>query len=189
MSSETFKRSSLRAPLKSSFLYETEGRAFLGYSINISEGGILIDKFPKTPTVNIVPIMFELPMVPLLSSLDESEIENLGEEDFERKVLRLKIRMVRTLEDRSPQDKRFGTQIGCEFLRLSERNRQDIIEYVSTSVRNIVFLLHLFEQWGKKKGNRDRIKLVAGLLGYDASEEIGTLWQRVLHDYQGLESL
>ena len=62
-----FRRAHLRAPLNSILLYEDDGHVFKAGTINISEGGVLLENLPRIPEINAMPLMINLLFLPELS--------------------------------------------------------------------------------------------------------------------------
>lgn len=189
MSLKSFRRKHLRAPLKTEFLFENEGHVFKGRTSNISEGGILLSSLPCIPKANLIHMMIDLPYIPELQGLQSKNILQLKKESFDRQIIRLSGRIVRSFEAESEVDQIFETNIGCQFLNLSDDVETSIRDYVSRCSRNTIYLLSLFEQVNVKASNLDFIRRVAYLLGYNESSKMATLRQKVLHDYHSLESL
>lgn len=184
-----FKREFLRAPLKTQSLYIMEDYALKAQILNISEGGVLLDHLPSVPPVKAIPLMFSLIDYPEFSLLHPDILLGLETTQLEKKVIRMKARIVRSFEGFSEVDKIFATKIGCEFVNPEPIEKQLISKYVSRYGKNLIYYLGLFEGRGQKA---DRIKLLrktAELLGYDGSEQIAKLRLSALHDYQSLESM
>lgn len=175
----------LRAPLMNQVLYECDDYAHRCHSVNISEGGVLLENLPIVPEIKAIPLVVPLPQYPEFSSLTPDKLINLEVHQLPIDVLRVRARMVRSMEGRSAVDKVFVTKIGCEFVMLPENVQQSISEYVRTYAKNIIYLLNLFERGAKV----EQIKNCARLLGYVRDEKISLLRMQVLHDYQSLDSL
>ncbi|MEC7278293.1 MAG: PilZ domain-containing protein [Bdellovibrionota bacterium] len=184
-----FKREYLRAPLKTSSLYIMEDYVLKAQLLNISEGGILLDHLPSVPPVNALPLMFSLIDFPEFSLLHPEVLLNLDIEQMERKVIRMKARIVRSFEGFSEVDKIFATKIGCEFVNPGLLEKQLISQYVSRYGKNLIYYLGLFEGRGQKSNKVDLVRKTAELLGYDSTEQLARLRLKALHDYQSLESI
>lgn len=180
-----FKRVHLRSPLIGSCLYESDRHIHRAKTVNISQGGVLLEDLPYVPDINALPVMFALPRFPLFSQLPSDSIKNLRKEDLDIDVIRAKAKLLRSFEGQSAVDKIFVQKIGCQFVQLEEEDSQRISEYVATFASNIVYLLGLFQ----RSSQVDQLRDISALLGYDSSEKIPLLRQRILHDYQSLESL
>lgn len=154
--------------------------------LNISEGGVLLENLPHIPEVAAIPLVLDLPDIPDLMSLPQSHLLHLDPSDLPRKIIRMKARLVRQFEGESEVEKLFVTKIGCEFVKPDEEQKAVIREYVARFTKNIVFLLNQFEA---SKKNLDVLRKTADVLGYGGEEKIAFLRQKVLHDYQSLESL
>lgn len=157
--------------------------------LNISEGGLLLDHLPSVPPVRALPLMFSLIDYPELSLLHPEVLLHLEVGQLDKKVIRMKGRIVRSFEGFSEIDKIFATKIGCEFVNPGLLEKQLISKYVSRYGRNLIYFLGLFEGRGQKADKVQLIRKTAGLLGYDSEEQIARLRMKALHDYQSLESI
>lgn len=184
-----FKREFLRAPLKTSALYLMEDFALKAYMLNISEGGILLDNLPSVPPVKAIPLMFPLIDYPELSLLHPDVLFGLEVAQLDKRVIRMKARIVRSFEGFSDVDRIFVTKIGCEFVNPQPLEKQLISKYVSRYARNLIYFLGLFEGRGQKADRTQLLRKTASLLGYDPDMQIAHMRLKALHDYQSLESL
>lgn len=189
------RRAHLRAPLKSFLLYEDDSYVFKARTLNISEGGILIEQLPNLPVQSIISIMISLVDIPVLHNITWSEIKRISKKNFlpemffEREIIRARSKIVRSFKDKSSVDNVFIQKIGCSFIEMPLESRKRIRKYVSIFTKNIVFLLGLFESVNNKDSNIEIIRSLAHILGYRKDEKISILRQQVLHDYQSLDSL
>lgn len=184
-----FQRNYLRAPLKSVCLYVDGDYVFKARVLNISEGGILLSDLPHIPEINSLPLAIDLLEFPRLQTLSLEQVKALNIEEFSRKVLKTKARMVRSFEGQSNVEKVFVNFIGCEFYNPAPEFSLAVSQYVETFAKNTIYLLSLFESLGKRPEQLELLRAVASLLGYDHSMKIPLLRAKVLHDYQSLGSL
>lgn len=190
MGQNLLKRLHLRAPLASHVLYEDGDYAFKAQTLNISEGGLLLTKLPHVPEISAIPLMIGLPMFPVLSTLPTQKVLELDFDKLPRQMVRLKARMVRQMENMTAVEKVFVTLIGCEFVGNSEETINIIRHYVQCFAKNTIYLLTLFETRGNRGGEQlQLLRHTSGLMGYDANMKVALLRQKILHDYQSLESL
>ncbi len=189
MADAKFKRKHLRSPLKTIALFQSDCYVFRAQSLNISEGGVLLENLPSVPEINAIPLMLCLPQFPEFHSVSPARLKSLEIEEFDSNIIRVKARTVRQFEGMSEVDQIFVTRIGCEFVLASDSAKQSIKNYVSTFAKNTIFLLNLFESHANDEERILLIRHIAKLLGYDESQKLSILRQKVLHDYQSLESL
>lgn len=182
------KRKFVRAPLNSHALYVDEGYVLKAKTQNISAGGVLLSDLPHVPEINSIPMMFLMPLYPKFAHLSDEEIKNIAASKFPQKVLKVKARLVRSFEGESQVDKILKSSIGLEFYATTEEFDHYVLTYVETYVKNVVYLLSLFESLNKRPQNIEVMKAVAFLLGHDPQQKISLLRAKVLHDYQSLES-
>ena len=184
---KNFRRVHLRAPLFTEILYEDNGDVLKGSVNNISEGGVLLENLPHVPEINLMPLLIDIPEFPIFSQIAKEKFFNLKTENLEREVIRVRAKIVRTFEAESAVDAIFVPKIGCEFVKPSSEIQESINHYVEVFAKNMVYLLSLFENGNKK--DIDTIRHIAGFLGYKPQEKLVILRQKVLHDYQSLDSL
>jgi len=180
-----FKHAHLHAPLKVDLLYVDDEYVHAGRTLNISEGGILLDYMPKVPEIRALPIMLPIVLFPDFTAMSHQELLQLHESQMEKHVMRFRARMVRSFEGMTDLEKIFVTRIGCEFVKPDVIQQKVIADYVAMYARNIVFVLGLFQQG---QSAIELLRHTAGLLGYNPNEKLNMLRLKVLHDYQSLES-
>lgn len=185
MTKKGFRREYLRSPLVADVLFVADGHVHKARTVNISEGGVLLESLPIVPEINAMPLMLPLVQFPSFSRMSHEFLKSMKIEQFERGVIRSKARLVRSFEGHSTVDKIFVPKIGCEFVTSKNDTQKIIADYVAMSAKNIVFLLGLFERSASVELTRN----VAKVLGYDSDQKMILLRQKILHDYQSLESL
>lgn len=186
-SHKNFRRAHLRAPLFTELLYEDDGDVLKASVNNISEGGVLLESLPHVPEINFMPLILDLPRYPIFSQMPNNRILQLEPDNLERDVIRVRAKIVRSFEAQSAVEAIFVPKIGCEFVAPTEDAKEVIRNYVEVFAKNMVYLLSLFENGTKK--DIDLMRHIAGFLGYKEEEKLVILRQKVLHDYQSLESL
>tara|TARA_R110002072_G_scaffold64203_1_gene159061 strand:+ start:36363 stop:36929 length:567 start_codon:yes stop_codon:yes gene_type:complete len=187
--SQIFRRAHLRAPIKRDVLFIDDEYVLKARTLNISEGGILLESLPHVPEIKSIPLMIPIPEFPEFYHLSQEQILGLDLDSLEGEVGRFKARLVRSFEGISEVDKIFVTKIGCEFVATGEREDFLVKEYVTRFAKNLIFLLGLFEGRGFSKKTPQLIRKCSDLLGYDSELPVAQLRLKALHDYQSLESL
>lgn len=186
---QQFRRAHLRAPLSTTVLYEDDGHVLKARTLNISQGGVLLENLPHIPEVNAMPLMVDLIEYPVLAKERVDHLLSRSPSDYDRKIFRVRAKMVRSFDVENEVDQIFVTRIGCQFV-MPSKTAVDLIEsYVSCFAKNTVYLLSLFENHGNRPAQIHFLRHVANLLGYQSGLALPKLRQKVLHDYQSLESL
>jgi hypothetical protein len=185
---DRWSRQTLRAPLSVRALYGDEGYVFRAQIKNISQGGLLLNSLPNIPRIKVVPLIFELPMLVELSQMDTSDIKKINREELDYKIIRTKIKIVRSFEGKSDVESIFVNNVGGQFISLNKTDESYITDYCSLMSRNVVYLLSLFESGGKGEERSLLLRHCTSLLGYDSSEKLPLLRLKILHDYQSLEN-
>lgn len=178
------RRKHLRAPLHTNFLFKNENQVCKGVVLNISEGGLLLSGLSKPMTVDCLEIFFDLPQIVKFSNLPITDILSLGAENFKHFIYKAELEIRRQFQN---PDSHYN--LGCEFLKLDDEARIRIKDFVSNYASNIVFTLSLFEQGVHRQDVKDLIRKSVSLLNYPQIEKLPELRQKLLHDYQSLESL
>lgn len=183
----TFKRKYLRAPVYRLALYQDENDVFKGNVKNISQGGILLSELGHLPAINSLPMMIELPIFPEFNTICSANFD-FAPIVLKANILRVRAKIVRSFQGKSDVDMLFQN-VGCEFVRLSDENREKINNYVKRYARNLVFLLGLFENMAHKKNHPKLIRYFAAMLGHDTNVKLPILRMKLMHDYQSIEGL
>ena len=178
------RRKHLRAPLNTNFLFKDELGVQKGIVENISEGGLLLRADQSTFDGSSFSVFFDLPEIANFSNMPIFDIMSLSSENFRHRIFNAEIEAKR--EVKLDEGK---SLIGCEFLRIDDEPQALIKKYVSNYASNIIFTLSLFEQGTHRRDVQDLIKKSLSLLNYPRIEKLSELRQRLLHDYQSLESL
>src|SRR5690606_1398274 len=158
-------------------------------TLNISEGGILLENLPHIPEINAMPLLVDLIQFPELARERVDQLLSRSARDYDRKIFRVRAKMVRSFESKNEVDQIFVTRIGCQFVQPNEDVLELIRQYVSRFAKNTIYLLSLFEGHGNRPEQVHFLRHVANLLGYPYRLPLPQLRQNVLHDYQSLESL
>lgn len=182
-------REYLRAPVNQEILYLCDEDVIKGTCANISEGGVLLNHLGRVPAQSTFSAMVPIIQYPEFSKLSSQKLISIERNAFDIEVIRCKFTIVRSFEGMSEVEKILLNSIGASFESLTSGENALIKSYVETFSRNMIYLLTQFENSSKKNGNIIHLRKTAALLGYDSSIKLPLLRQKVLHDYQSLESL
>ena len=178
-----WKRVHRRAPLRGNVLYGDGPYVFKAKTLNLGEGGIGLESFPKPPTANSLPLMFSLTRYPPLSDPIKERVDGEYLDYLSSQIIRTRASLVRTPIQGPEIDKVFMTKFALQFTSLDEESRKIIQNYVSNMTHNIRYLLGLFERSDPHAEN------IARFLGYPVGDDPNLIRAYALHDYQSLESL
>jgi hypothetical protein len=185
-----YQRTFLRAPYKEPILYIDDNFVFKASSLNLSEGGLLLDQVPHFPEESEdVPIILSLPQFPYLKNYTLEKLHSFSADIFPKKVIRLKCKMVRKIGIKSRVDEVFTSQIGLKFTDVDPLGQKVIQEYVNVFASNIIYLQVLIDSLHADKKNLEKIRLLSNILNYDSSMKIAKLHKTVQHDYKSLQWL
>jgi c-di-GMP-binding flagellar brake protein YcgR len=192
MSLETersYKRKHLRAPYKTQVLFEDENFVFKAETLNISEGGMLIDLLPHFPSNENVSMMISIPTFPLFKNFSLGKIRDFSQDIFPKKIVRIKCQMVRREGDTTSVDEVFRSRIGVKFTDIAPAAQRVISDYVNVFVSNIVHLQALLDNVNSDRTSFEKVRILSQILGYPEETKIALLRKLVTHDYKSLQWL
>lgn len=189
MMSKNYQRRHLRAPLKEKILYADGDYVFSARSLNISEGGMLLDQIPSFPAIDDVPLMISLPQLPILKNFSVLKMQTFSRELFGHHVIRAKAKMVRREELSQNLDNIFRARFGLQFIRIMPHDQKRIEEYVHTFSSNLIYLQTMIDSFNTDEETKVRTRALAKILGYEGIDKIAELRARVGHDYRSLQWL
>lgn len=188
-SSRAYQRRHLRAPFKQEIMFVDDKFVFKANTLNISEGGLLLDNIGHFPEKEDVPFLVMLPQLPYLKNYSYEKLKNFNQENFAAKSIRFKAKLVRKIGIGSKVDAFFSTKIGLMITDISEFDRHKIKHYVDTFSSNLIFLQVLIDNISSDKINLEKVRRVSRLLGYSEREKISMLRKQVEIDYKSLQWL
>lgn len=189
MMKKNYQRRFLRAPFKEPVLYADGEYVLKASTLNISEGGLLIDELPSFPESDEVPLIISVPQLPALKNFSLLKMQTFSKELFGRNVIRVKARMARREQLSQNLDNLFRSRFGLEFIRITPHDQKIIEEFVTTFSSNIIYLQTLIDAFNTDEETRLRVRTLAKILGYDQTEKIAQLRAQVTHDYKSLQWL
>ena len=189
MMRKSYQRRFLRAPFKDQVLYADGSFVQKASTLNISEGGLLIDELPSFPEKDEVPLLISLPQLPALKNFSLLKMQTFSKELFGRNVIRVKARLARREELSQNLDNLFRSKFGLEFVRISPHDQKHIEEFVTTFSSNLIYLQTLIDAFNTDEETKVRVRTLAKILGYDQTEKIAQLRAQVTHDYKSLQWL
>ncbi len=184
-----YQRAHLRAPYKEPVLFGDEGFVHKGRSLNISEGGLLLDQIPSFPANEAVPLMIHLPNYPYFKNFSLLKIQTFAKDIFPTKVIRVQGQMVRRIGNTTNVDDIFKPRFGIKFIDLGGHEQKMIGDYVSVFASNLIYLQMLIDSWNTDEDIRLKTRALADLLGYEEIEKLAELRHQVMHDYRSLQWL
>lgn len=184
-----YQRIHLRAPYKESVLFVHENFVFKAHTLNISEGGMLLDQIPQFPQGEDVSLMISLPQFPYFKNFTLEKLKNFTNDLFPKKVVRLKCEVVRKIGIKSQVDEVFTSRIGVKFTEIDSMTQKKIAEYVNVFASNLIYLQVLIDSINADEQNLEKIRLLSTLLGYEKEIKVAQLRKDVMHDYQSLQWL
>lgn len=179
----------LRSPVNDELLYLCDGVVLKGVCENVSEGGVLLSRLGLVPSNKTFSILLPLIQYPEFSKISPQRIMGIERTSFDIEIIRAKVNIVRSFEGKSEVEKILMKNIGAKFVDLAEKDLYMIQGYVQNFTQNIIYLLTQFQNAGSKTTNIPYLRKMASLLGYDGNLKFPILRQKILHDYQSLESL
>jgi hypothetical protein len=189
MMGKGYQRRHLRAPYRETVLYADQGHVFKATTLNISEGGLLIDELPNFPNQETVSLLLSIPLTPSFRNFSLLKMQTFSKELFHKNVIRVKARLVRREQLAQSLDNIFRSRFGVEFIRIESRDQKLIEDYVTTYASNLVYLQTLIDSFNTDEETKSRTRILAQLLGYEITDRIAQLRSVVSNDYKSLQWL
>lgn len=189
MRSKNYQRKHLRAPFKESVLYADGDYVQKASTLNISEGGLLVDQLPSFPERDEVSMLLSIPQLPSLKNFTLLKMQTFSKELFGRNVVRVRARMVRREQLSQNLDNIFRSRFGLQFTHILPHDQKKIEDYVITFASNLVYLQTLIDSFNTDEETKVRARTLAGILGYKEVDRIAHLRATVTQDYKSLQWL
>lgn len=187
--SKGYQRRYLRAPYREEILFAAENFIFKAKALNISEGGMLLDKIGHFPEDEVVPFMVRLHQYPFFKNYTLQQLASHDPDYAADKIVRFKAKMVRKIGLKSKVDGVLASQIGLQIVEISNFEQAKVSSYVDVYASNLIYLQVLLDTIHADKHNLSRIRMLAGFLGYDRDLKISLLRKIVQEDYRSLQWL
>lgn len=185
-----YRRKHLRAPYKFEVLFEDDSFVHKARALNISEGGVFLDRIPHFPSKENVPLMMSLPQYPYFKNYDLLKLKSFSLDLFATKVIRVKARMVRRTGETSEVDKIFsGAKVGLSFTEIDQYTQKMIADYVDVFASNLIYLQVLIDSLHADEKNLEKIRVLGKILGYDPQMKLAMLRKTLGQDYLSLQWL
>jgi hypothetical protein len=185
-----YQRKHLRAPYKEPVLFVDDNFVFKASTLNISEGGILLDQIPHFPEESEdVPVLLSLPQFPYFKNFSLEKLESFSSDIFPKKIVRIKCKMVRKFGVESKVDEVFVSRVGVKYTEVSPAAQKQISDYVNVFASNLIYLQMLIDSLQTDETNLRKIRILSQILHYDPEMKIALLHKMVQHDYKSLQWL
>lgn len=185
-----YQRLYLRAPYKERVLYKDNDFVFHAKSLNISEGGLLMDEIPHFPEVGeICSLMLAIPSYPYFKNYTFEKLKEHNNDLLSLSIIKVRGEVVRKLGIDSVIDQLFLSRVGIRFESLGGSDKKIISNYVDVFASNLIYLQVLLDNIEHNKENLEKIRLISHYLGYDDQEKLSLLSKQISHDYQSLQWL
>jgi len=186
MIKKSYQRRHLRAPFREHVLYTDGTYIQKALSLNLSEGGLLIDELPNFPETDEVSLLLQIPQLPSFKNFTLIKMQTFSKDLFLKQVVRAKAKMVRRDELSQNLDNIFRSKFGLQFVKVSEPHQKIIADYVTTFSSNLVYLQTLIDSFNTDEEVRQRTRTLAKILGYTELDKISLLRNQVSSDYKSL---
>ena len=189
MSNGNYQRRYLRAPYREEIIYSDGENVLKASTLNISEDGMLINYLPSFPVKEDVQLIVPLRALPILKNMNYYNLQNFSAELMETKIVRIRARMVRKDQLSQDLDNIFKSKFGLNFISIQQNGQKVIEDYVTSFASNIVYLQTLVDSFNTDEETRQRVRLIAKILGYKSTDKIAKLRVDVDQDYKSLQWL
>ena len=185
----SYQRRYLRAPYKKDVLFVDDDFVFKAQSLNISEGGMLLDTVGHFPEKKEVSFMVELPQFPLFKNFYLEKFETFSRDNITSKTVRFDARLVRKIGIQNSVDGMFSSKIGLMIENITTVNQDRISQYVEVFASNLIYLQVLIDSINADENNIKKVRLIADYLGYSGEVKISYLRKIIEQDYKSLQWL
>ncbi|HXH32288.1 MAG TPA: PilZ domain-containing protein [Bacteriovoracaceae bacterium] len=189
MMKKSYQRRHLRAPLREGLLYADGSYVLKASTLNISEGGILVNHLPSFPEGPRISLMVSIPHMPALKNFNLLKMQTFSKDLFSRRVVRATVELIRREELSQNLDNIFRSRFGLKFLDIDPQDLKVVEDYVQTFSSNLIFLQTLIDSYNTDEDTKVRTRALAGILGYAENEKISQLHSAVTKDYKSLQWL
>ena len=189
MIKKSYQRRHLRAPFREHVLYTDGGHIQKALSLNLSEGGVLIDELPSFPETDEVSVMMQIPQLPAFRNFSLLKMQTFSKDLFLSQVVRATAVMVRRDELSQNLDNIFRSKFGLQFTKMSDQHQKVISDYVSNFASNLIYLQTMIDSFSSDDEIKLRTRTLAKILGYNEVDKISLLRNQVSSDYKSLQWL
>lgn len=184
-----YQRKYLRAPYRREVLFQDKNFIFKAHTLNISEGGLLLEQTGHFPESEFVEFMIEVPEFPLFKNYTLEKLQVFTVENIHSRVIRFKAKMVRSVKNESSIDGMFASRIGISINDIKPNDQIKVLNYVENFSSNLIYLQVLIDSLTTDERQIKKIRLLAHVLGYDSKTKISYLRKVVEQDYKSLQWL
>jgi len=184
-----YQRKYLRAPYWQEVLFTDEDYVFKGSGLNISEGGILLDKIGHIPTDEENHFLVYLPEYPKFKNYNLDKILNFNPEHFVGQTIRFSAALIRKGKSYHNLGGVFLSQIAFETKHISKGDRLKLSRYIDTFSSNLIYMQVLLDQLNSDKDNILKLRKIASYLGHSYDEKISVLRVKIESQYKSLQWL
>jgi hypothetical protein len=184
-----YQRTYLRAPHREEILYVENEFVFKAATINISEGGLLLEEVGHFPESDLIPFMLRLKQYPYLKNYTLDKLESYSQGTYGASVIRFKASLVRKIALNTAVDKVLASRIGLKIQEISPFDKARVSNYVDVFASNLIYLQVLIDTLHADKNNLKKVRIIAKILGYSGIKKMSQLRKTVEHDYKSLQWL
>ncbi len=185
--SKGYQRLHLRAPFKQDILFSDEDFVFKCSTLNISEGGVLLDQIPHFPLSEFVPMMLSVPQYPSFKNFDLLKLKTFSFELFPAKVIRVQGKIARKEGENYSYEDVFRSKIGISFTKVSDIEKKIIADYVEKFTGNLATLSMWIDLASNDEETLKKARILADILGYISAQKLADLRFEVHRDYKSLQ--
>jgi hypothetical protein len=189
MSMKSYQRRHLRAPFKEAVLFSDGSSVLKASSLNLSEGGMLLDQLPSFPDKELIQLAFPVRELPVFRNFSVLKLKTFSPELFRRHVVRVEARLARRGELAQDVSNVFRSRFGLEFIHVNPEAKKIIEGYVTSFSANLVYLQTLLDSYNTDEETKTKVRVLAGIMGYEKEEKIAQLRALVTQDYRSLQWL
>ena len=173
----SMKRRYPRAPLNARILYANGQSVYQGVVINIGVEGALLQTHKPIPLNATVSLIIPLKYYATFEHLPIESLHNITTIVVPRTIIKAQAQIIRIANHTT-------TVMGCQFTKISKKERNLVETYIKLLSANILFLIKLFETPQLDESRISLLLTLAKFLDYGPNHTLKTIRSKALHDYQ-----
>lgn len=180
-----YQRLFLRAPYKRDILFSYNEEVFKTRVLNLSERGFLSELSDRRLLDQELAFMVEIPEYPLFKNYTLERLNSFSPDNMHSRTVRFRAKSVREIAGESSSTFKAGFSIED----INPVDQLKISKYIEHFSSNLIFLQVLIDSYTSDEKHLEKIRKIAGFLGYAQDLKISYLRSIVEHDYKGLQWL
>ncbi len=187
MSDRNYKRAFLRAPHRFHVIHNSPQGVLVTQSLYISESSVVLDNvesFHEGRELNN--LLIPIAKFPIFKEYEIEKLVNFDLQTIPKKIIRAKGKVARKISTKVESELPVS-KMAIEFTQIEDEAKKEIDEYTQVFIKNLTYLLSLFDMIDSDPSNKEKVQIMAKILGYDANDSLAALKTQIQHDFRSLQ--